>query len=125
MRCPAMPRAVLLAAVLTLSAGCGRPPQMGPENYRLVAGLRTAISTHRLDWLEAAAKEADKRHAVGSLSDEQFAQFESIVGQARAGDWASAEDDVIRLEKAQQPSAEEVERAKAKKAQPTKGPKSG
>jgi hypothetical protein len=113
---------VLLAAVLALVCGCSRPPQMGTENYRLVAGLRTAISTHRIDWLEAAAKEADKRHSAGGLSDEQFAQIEAIVGQARAGDWATAEDDVIRLEKAQQPSAEDIEKAKAKRAPPNHTP---
>ena len=101
--------------VLAVAGGCGSPPQMGTDNYRLVAGLRTAISSRRVDWLDAASKQADKRHAEGTLNDEQFAEFEAIVAQARDGQWSEAETAVIRLEKAQKRSPAEIERAKSKK----------
>ncbi|MBI3837202.1 MAG: hypothetical protein HY288_04615 [Planctomycetia bacterium] len=99
----------------TFVVGCYRPPQVGPDNYRLVQGLRTAISARRGDWLEAAAKLASERHASGDLNDEQFAALEAIIAQARDGQWQDAEHDVIRLAKAQKPSAEEIEHSKVKK----------
>ena len=35
------------------------------------------------------------------LTDEQFAEFESIIADARNGDWSAAEKEAIRLEQAQ------------------------
>ena len=90
-------------------AGCYGPPQVGIDNYRLVQGLRTAISARRGDWLEAATKVVSERHASGDLNDEQYGALEGIIAQARAGQWEAAEDEVIRLAKAQKPSAEEIE----------------
>ncbi len=98
-----------------LLVGCSGPLQVGPSNYRLIQGLRTAISARRTDWLEAAAKVASDRHASDDLNDEQFGALEAIVAQARAGRWEEAESEVIRLAKAQKPSAEEIEQSKAKK----------
>jgi hypothetical protein len=107
---------VSLLAAIALAVGCGGPPQVGTNNYRLIAGLRTAISSRRADWLEAAAKQAAERHAAGDLNDEQFAEFEAIIAQARGGQWQDAENEVIRLGKAQKPSAEEIEQLRGKKA---------
>ena len=98
---------------LILAVGCG-PPQVGPGNYKLVAGLRTAISARRIDWLETTAKIVSERHAAGELNDEQFAAIESIIAQSRQGNWEQAESEVIRLSKAQRPTTEEIEQLKAK-----------
>lgn len=35
------------------------------------------------------------------MSDGEFAAFDAIIGQARGGDWARAEEEVVRLAKAQ------------------------
>jgi len=78
--------------------------------------LRTAISARRSDWLEENAKVASLRHAADELNDEQFAAFESIISQARGGNWADAESEVIRFAKAQRLSADEIEERKAKQA---------
>jgi hypothetical protein len=103
------PSANWLVAILVVSAGCGGPPQVGAKNYRLIESLRTAISARRSDWLEDNARLASKRREAGQLDDEQFAAFESIIALARAGNWADAEYEVIRLAKAQQLSAQEIE----------------
>jgi hypothetical protein len=103
---------------LSLVVGCGGPPQVGVSNYRLVAGLRTAISARRADWLEDAAQVAAARRARGELTDEQFAAMDAIIAQARGGQWEAAETEVIRLQKSQQPTAEEIEQTKGKKAHP-------
>jgi len=105
---------------LSLAVGCGGPPQVGVSNYRLVGGLRTAISARRTDWLEDAAKVAAARRASGELTDEQFAALDAIIAQARGGQWETAQTEVIRLQKSQQPTAEEIEQTKGKQARPRK-----
>jgi hypothetical protein len=101
---------------LAALVGCGGPPQVGAGNYRLIESLRTAISARRSDWLEENAKLASQRQAAGDLNEEQFAAFESIIAQARDGNWTDAENEVIRFAKAQRLSAEEIEQWKAKQA---------
>ncbi len=103
-----------LLAALTLVAGCGGPPQVGANNYRLIDSMRTAISAHRVDWLDDNAKAIDQRHAQGEMSDEQFAAFESILALARAERWDDAESEVVRLAKAQRATPEEIEQRKAR-----------
>ncbi len=105
-----------LVMILAASIGCGGPPQVGAGNYRLIESLRTAISARRSDWLEENAKLASQRQAAGELNNEQFAAFESIITQARGGNWADAENEVIRFAKAQRLSADEIEQRKAKQA---------
>ena len=87
------------------------------RSFRLICQRSepTAISARRGDWLEASAKVAAERHASGELNDEPFAALEAIIEQARDGQWEAAEGDVIRLSKAQKPSAEEIEHSKAKR----------
>lgn len=103
-----------LVMILAALVGCGGPPQVGAGNYRLIESLRTAISARQSEWLEENAKLASQRKATGELNDEQYAAFESIITQARDGNWADAESEVIRFAKAQRLSAEEIEQRKAK-----------
>jgi hypothetical protein len=84
-----------------LVGGCSKPPQMPADGRNLIGSLRTAVSAKRKDWLDENAKLIEKKHSDGKLNDEQFAEFESIVAEARNGDWAAAETEVIRLEQAQ------------------------
>ena len=91
-------RALLLGIVLV--TGCG-PPQLEPANYRLIESLRTALSARNGNWLEDNAKSITKKHADGQMSDGEFAAFEAIIGQARGEDWTGAEEEVVRLAKAQ------------------------
>ncbi len=109
--------ASLLIAV-GFAVGCGGPPQVGVNNYRLVEGLRTAVSARRTDWLEDTAQVIKERHASGELNDEPFAALEAIIVQARDAQWKEAESEVVRLAKAQHASAEEQQRMRAKKAVP-------
>jgi hypothetical protein len=105
------------AAVL----GCGRPPQIGRGNYRLVESLRTAISARRIDWLDVNAKLIAQRHTAGEMNDEQFDAFETIIQKARDGNWDEAESDAIWLAKGQQPTSEDLGQSRAKKG-PLKKP---
>jgi hypothetical protein len=92
---------MLLVCIILPLGGCSKPPQMPADGRNLIGSLRTAVSAKRKDWLEENAKLIEKKHSDGKLSDEQFAEFESIVAEARSGDWAAAEKETIRLEQAQ------------------------
>jgi hypothetical protein len=96
-----MGRCRLAFGLLVLLAGCGGPPQVGAENLGVIESLRTAISTRNDTWLEDNAKLIAQRHERGQLDDAQFAAFEHIIQQARGGDWAGAETQVVALAKAQ------------------------
>jgi hypothetical protein len=91
---------VLLFGV-PLVGGCGNRPQMPVDSRNLIGSLRTAVSAQRKDWLEENAKLVDKKRSDKKLTDEQYAEFEAIIADARNGDWSAAEMEVIRLEKAQ------------------------
>ena len=94
-----MIRRSVLLGILLLS-GCGRP-QLEPANYRLVESLRTALSARNVNWLDDNARLIAKRHADGQMSDGEVAALEAIIAQAREGDWTGAEEEVVRLAKAQ------------------------
>jgi hypothetical protein len=91
--------ALALAAVVV--AGCGRPPQVGAQNRRLVESLKTAVMARNPEWLDENAKLVKAKHEKGELDEASYAAFESIVRQAEAGDWDAAQDEVIALSKAQ------------------------
>ena len=93
--------AVLLLALLC--SGCGGSPQFAVKDQRLLEALRTAVSTHKADWLEASAKKIDAAHQKGEISDEGFQALQSVNSQARAGDWKAAQVQIIQLEKGQRP----------------------
>ena len=95
--------AIASAIALVSLAGCARPPQLSPKNIRLAESLRTAISAKRTDWLDMNAKAIDDRHKQGELSDVEYLALQSILETARQGDWATAQTQIIRLEKAQRP----------------------
>lgn len=97
--------AAMLMAAIGLS-GCS-PPAVSPDNLRLTASLRTAISARNSEWLEQNAEKIAERHAAGEMTASEHAAFERIVGLARDGEWEQAERDVVRLQKAQRPTAEQ------------------
>jgi len=97
-----------LMAVAILAAGCGHP-QASPLNRPLIASLRTAVSTQNPEWLERNASIIDERHAAGELSEEERDAFQTIIGLARDGQWEEAEQRLIALQKAQRPTAAEVQ----------------
>jgi hypothetical protein len=101
------PRLSASTAVLSavLVAGCSQAPQVGPENYPLIESLRTAVSARNEDWLADNARLIAERRQKGQLSEQQFAEFEAIIAQARTNDWTGAEARVIALAKAQRPIA--------------------
>ncbi|HEV2971631.1 MAG TPA: hypothetical protein VGY55_16765 [Pirellulales bacterium] len=101
-------RALLVFSLLLfapLVSGCGKPPQVPADAGQLIGSLRTAISAQKKDWLDANAKLVDEKHKQNKLTDEQYAEFESIIVLARDGNWSAAEKEVLRFAQAQQPGS--------------------
>jgi hypothetical protein len=72
-------------------------------NRELISSLRTALSARNTDWLEDNWKLIEKARAAGSMGDAEFARFQEIVDTARQGEWADAEEEVVKLAKGQKP----------------------
>lgn len=107
---PAWTGALLLGAGLLPAGGCGGPPQAAPANQRLISSLRTALSAQKLDWLEQNVQEIESRKAAGQMSDVEHQAFQAIIAKAKAGEWKEAEVDAVEFQKAQRPTAEQIDR---------------
>ena len=95
--------------LMALCAGCG-PPQVSYENLELTSSLRTALSARNSEWLDENVRSIEERRAAGKMGDAEHEAFQSIVSQAKAGDWEAAEREVVELQKAQRPTREMIER---------------
>ena len=102
---------VLGAALLV--AGCG-PPQVAPANRRLIDGLRTATSSEQMQWVDQCAEQLEEGKTKGTVTDEEYQEFQAIIRLAKKGNWKEANAQAVRFAKAQQPTTEEVERATAR-----------
>ena len=98
-------------AVLLVVVGCG-PPQVAPQNQRLIASLRTAISARNSQWIEKNAEVLEERRAAGTMSDEEYETFQAIIDKAKAGKWEEAEQKVLAFQKVQRPTQEQIDRVK-------------
>ena len=102
-------RRSLLLALAFLAAGCG-VQQIAPANRRVMQGLQTAVSSRKVEWLDATVKRIDEQRAQGRLSDAEYAAFEPIISKARAGKWDAAQHDVFALVEGQKPTAEDLQK---------------
>lgn len=105
---------LLPLAWLALAIGCS-PPAVAPANQELTVTLRTAISARNTEWLAKNAELIEQRHASGEMSDDEYHAFRAIVTKAEEGNWEGAERDVVRLQKAQRPTREQLERLPQRK----------
>lgn len=98
-----------LGLLLLLVTGCGYPVAE-PGNMRLISTLRTALSARNEQWLQANEDLINTRHEQGEMRDEEYEAFQSIIQQAREGDWASAEREAVKFQRAQRPTEEQIQR---------------
>ena len=103
---------VVMALAVLVASGCGYP-EVQPVNMELITSLRTACSAQDQKWLEANVEKIEEQKAAGQMSDEEHATFMEIVEQARGGDWGGAERACLKFQKAQGPTAEQVEKMRA------------
>ena len=106
-----MLRCTIVAGLVFFAAGCG-VQQIAPENRNLMHGLQTAVSSKKVEWLDATVVQIEDHLSRGEMSEEERAAFDQIIGKARAGDWTSAQRDAFALSEGQKPTAEDLERIK-------------
>lgn len=100
---------VVLALSLVLLAGCGQA-KIQPDNLELTVTLRTALSTQNPVWLEQNIAAIDQRRAAGKMDDQEYEAFQGIIAMAKSGQWQDAERAAVRLQKAQRPTQEQIDR---------------
>ena len=103
-----------LSSAILLLAGCGAT-QVNPENRRLLEALQTAVSAENSEWLAAVSKQMAEQKSAGQLSEAEFQAFEGVIQQAQAGDWKSAQADVLAIGDGQRPTADDVSRLQQRK----------
>jgi hypothetical protein len=89
----------ILLALTLLASGCRGPTQEDRDNRRALDAILTAITMKNSRLLEESANRARGRRDAGQLTDEEYQGMEAIVAKARAGDWASAENDGYEFRK--------------------------
>lgn len=103
---PPRAAAVVLAGLMAATlAGCSRAPQYPTKDYRLLEALRTAVSAHKPEWLEASAKKIDQAHSKGEISQEGYDALKQPIAAGRSGEWQKAEKQIVDLEKGQSPQS--------------------
>jgi hypothetical protein len=92
-------RVVVTAAVAVAAAalgvgffGCGRPPQMGPDEavFAAVDALFTAVTARDEKLLRQCEQRLDVLRGAGKLSADAADYLAGVIGKARAGRWESA-----------------------------------
>jgi hypothetical protein len=101
---------LLFAVPWLLCAGCYRPPQVATDNLELLSSLRTALSTRNPQRLDDNQRSIEERHSQGKLTDTEFAAFNELIALARSGDWELAEKRVVKFQRAQRPTQEQIDR---------------
>ena len=94
-------RTTILGGLLLTLVGCGGPSDQMRENRKAFEMLLTAITLRNPKELEKDAGRIEGRHAAGQLSDSSHSDLQEIIGKARAGDWADAEEQAYKFREAQ------------------------
>jgi hypothetical protein len=94
-------------------SGCSKPPQVSPANRKLVNALRTATATKQTAWVDDCAKLLEESKRDGTMTDDEYEEFNAIIALARGEKWQEAEAEVTRLGKAQRATPEDLARLKA------------
>jgi len=85
------PYAALMLFVV-LIAGCGRPPQIGPDPVarKEAEALYTAITSRRDPLLVECRARLTKLHDEGQLGSDAYETMTQIADRAESGEWEPA-----------------------------------
>jgi hypothetical protein len=103
------------ALSVLLLTGCGST-QLSAPNRHLLAALQTAISAKNTEWLGGVEKQVAEQRAKGAMSEAEFKAIDSILREAKAGQWETAQSRVFALSEAQRPTAEDLARVRERKS---------
>ncbi|MBS0205563.1 MAG: hypothetical protein JSS49_21885 [Planctomycetes bacterium] len=111
-----MNRRTAILSLLILTAGCG-VQQIQSTNRHLMFKLRSALSSKKPDWLDEVIRQIDEHQFKGDLSAAEYAAFQPIIKQARAGNWTAAQRAAFALCDGQKPTADDRERLRKREVQ--------
>jgi len=100
-----------IGLMLLFAAGCGYPVAE-PMNMEVISSLRTALSARNEDWLKANETIVEERHHSGAMRDDEYQAFINIIRRAQQGEWKEAEQEVLAFQRAQRPTAEQIEKVR-------------
>lgn len=89
-----------LSALLILIAavGCNSAPPLGSEEVSSTAdALYTAVTSRRLELVNAVEEKLNKLHAEQQVSPATMTALQAIIAQARAGEWQAAAEELDQL----------------------------
>ncbi len=97
-------RRFILLLLATITLGCGRTPQLGPDEatFNSVDALYTAVTARRTDLLTACETRLRERHDAGKLPDAAWTELCSIIATSRDGKWEAAAERLYAFMKRQE-----------------------
>ena len=93
-------RAMMLSLPLVLAAGgCGGPPQIGTnkEAFKTVDALYTAVSLRDSKLVAQCEERLEGLRDSGSLPADASKSLDSIIAEAKAGDWEALPETAERF----------------------------
>jgi len=91
-------RRVFACLTLVMAIGCNSAPPLGSEEVSSTAdALYTAVTSRRLELVDAAEESLNKLHAEQQVSPAAMAVLQAIIDQARAGEWQAAAEELDQL----------------------------
>lgn len=98
---------LIAAAVVAISIGATvwwfrpRPPAVQSDTVRYLQLLRTGVSTHDPNAIEAVARAITKRRAEDAARHSEWDYFDRIISLAQKGAWDQAEKITVAWEESQ------------------------
>ncbi len=79
-----------------------KPPAVAVEHMRYVQLLRTAVSAQNSDQLKGVERALTRMHEEEVIDKAQWRHFQTIISQAKSGEWEKADRACQAFESAQQ-----------------------
>ncbi len=99
---PGFINAVLGVLVMLMLVGCNTQPQATTaESMELIKQVYTACNTKNMERLEKAEAKLKTLVDQQVISEDERVEFESIIAQARAGQWEEAQSRALSFAEAQ------------------------
>jgi hypothetical protein len=85
--------ATLVCVFLNFCSGCGYP-EVGPKAYEISKALYSTCNLKRENDLDRVSEIIEQAASASEISESESEWLMAIVAQAKAGDWAAAEQEV-------------------------------
>ena len=96
--CRAILQTLFALLIVIASVGCSSAPPLGTEEVSSTAdALYTAVTSRRMELVNAVEEKLNKLHAEQQVSPDAMTALQAIIEQARAGQWQAAAEELDQL----------------------------